>query len=158
LSASAQRHVEGTNASAGPNIGNSVATANAVWLGWGSASGIHISKIDGSGSWTRDALPQPVGTDTSPDRWYNVAFVPNADETDGYLMYERWAPDVGFSEYRGSYRGGWSIVADSWAGAGWNGASVWSPVVLPRGVGVMAYDYAEWMKPPLHWHIHVDSF
>lgn len=143
------------NATASPQVGNCVATQNYVWFTWGDVQGVHVSRVNTANTFTYNAIASP---DTTADAWFYSALSVGPDETKAWLQWERWPQSGPYSEHSAYWNGSsWATYEDTsiWSPAGWDGASVWCPIVLPNGVGVLAYDYADWAQATQHWHAHV---
>jgi hypothetical protein len=153
------KYIAPANPSVRPCLGNAVATVNYVWVTWGDARGMHVGRVDAGGAWSADPVASP---DTATNVWWYSALNVADNEIEAWLMWERndgTTPVDSFGRWDGA---SWTTIADtalwernpSWVGPA-SGAAIWTPIGhRPRGVGVMAYGYAEWGAPTLHYSVH----
>jgi hypothetical protein len=146
-----------------PCLGGSKGTQNYAWFSWGDETGLHVSRVDASGTWTKDAVAQP-DTSAANTNWWYAAINVSADETQLWAYWERISNSGGsYNDLRRFYSGGaWGASSDDTslfntpsAGA-YGSASAWAPIGgMTQGIGVMSYGYTDWNTTTPHYHIHV---
>ncbi|OGQ91979.1 MAG: hypothetical protein A2289_19650 [Deltaproteobacteria bacterium RIFOXYA12_FULL_58_15] len=145
------------NADNRPMMGHAVATANYVWLGYGSPeTGLSFGRIDTTGVWTPAALPSP---DPTPGANWYVSFAIGEDEARAWAV---WAQPMGPTYQRSGYFNGstWLTYDDTqaWRQNGLGDPVNWLHIAgWPTGAGVMSYAYDTYGADVQQHHIQIIS-
>jgi hypothetical protein len=147
-----------------PCLGNSKGTASYAWVTWGDGAGIHIGRVDASGAWLKDAVPQPDTSAATSNWWFSAINVAG----DGAQIWAYWerislASGVAWTDTRRYYSGGaWGTATNDTAyfntpsSSAYGSATEWSPIGgMPAGIGVMVYGDTDWNGATQHYHLHV---
>lgn len=148
--------VSTSSTAAQPCIGNAVGSKNYIWFTWGNGDGLHVGRLNSSGTWTTNAVPQPdtsVGNNTGQVWWYSQINV-RADEQTLYIAYMRADLSPSASHYfDGYFDSSWHLtdfsvqlaVPDIAAQASLWQVAMWSGVYgMSNGIGVITYGDLDW--------------
>jgi hypothetical protein len=160
--------VVAVSATSKPCMGNAVAQGGYAWFTYWSPTGLHVGRVNSSGTWMADAVTQP---DTSHGAqsgyvwgWSAIGF-----GRDGTLCIQYERDDVfaavgsRWIEFSGYLSGSaWVLSNDltlwqrssGYTSGNSDGSTSWSSIRGAHGAGVFAYPYVDWATGHPHFSVH----